>query len=498
MAPNHPDYTAAHGCSVTRPSRSATHVYFRPVQHPGKPNESSKGVAMQSTRFIRAWVIGLTLVALAITARAAADGNGPNMFGFANPTGIVRTYNVKGAIDFGNPFFQALGTNGRSCGSCHQPADGWTIVPAHVQARFDATDGEDPIFRANDGSNSPFTDLSTVERRRSGYSMLLSKGLIRVGIGVPANAEFELIDVDDPYGYASAGELSLFRRPLPATNLALLATVMWDGRETFPDQSIHFDLSDQANGATLGHAAAINPLTPAERDAIVKFETAFFTAQSIDNAAGVLDGQRGSGGPLALSRQPFYIGINDVLRPGFDSRAFTLFDAWRGLPSSGHTAYTDAREAVARGEDIFNARRFTISSVRGLNDVLGVDALAGTCTTCHNTPNVGNHSTSLPLDLGLTSAALRTPDMPLYTFRNKTTGEVVRTTDPGRALITGKWNHMSLFKGPILRGLASRAPYFHNGLAPTLRDVVDFYDLRFNIGLSAQDKSDLVAFLRAL
>jgi hypothetical protein len=367
-----------------------------------------------------------------------------------------------------------------------------------VQARFDATDGEDPVFRANDGSNSPFADLSTVGTRQSGYSMLLSKGLIRVGIGVPANAEFELIDVDDPYGYASAGELSLFRRPLPATNLALLATVMWDGRETFSDQSIHFDLSDQANGATLGHAAAINPLTPAERDAIVKFETSFFTAQSVDNAAGVLNGQRASGGPVALSRQPFHIGINDVLTPGFDPRAFTLFDAWRGLPSSGHTAYTDAREAVARGQDLFNTRRFTISNVRGLNDVLGVDALAGTCTTCHNTPNVGNHSTSLPLDLGLTTAGVRTADMPLYTFRNKTTGEVVQTTDPGRALITGKWNHMSLFKGPILRGLASRAPYFHNGLAPTLRDVLDFYDRRFNIGLSAQDKSDLIAFLRAL
>jgi hypothetical protein len=56
--------------------------------------------------------------------------------------------------------------------------------------------------------------------------MLLTKGLIRVGIGVPSNAEFELIEVDDPYGYASAIELSLFRRPLPTTNLPFLATVM--------------------------------------------------------------------------------------------------------------------------------------------------------------------------------------------------------------------------------------------------------------------------------
>jgi cytochrome c peroxidase len=315
---------------------------------------------------------------------------------------------------------------------------------------------------------------------------------------VPSNAEFELIGVDDPYGYASAAELSLFRRPLPATNLPFLATVMWDGRETFPGQSMHFDLSDQANGATLGHAAAINPLTEAQRDAIVQFETGLFTAQATDTAAGVLNAQGGAGGPVTLSGQPFSIGINDVLSPGFNPRAFALFDAWRNLTASGRDPYSDAREAVARGQDVFNTRGFTIANVRGVNDVLGVAALAGTCTTCHDTPNVGNHSTSLPLDLGLTTAAVRTPDLPLYTFRNKTTGDVVQTTDPGRALITGQWKHLSLFKGPILRGLAARAPYFHNGFAATLADVVEFYNGRFNIGLSAQEKSDLIAFLKAL
>ena len=50
-------------------------------------------------------------------------------------------------------------------------------------------------------------------------------------------AEFELTSVDDPYGYASAAELSLFRRPLPTTNLKFLSAVMWDGRETFSAQS---------------------------------------------------------------------------------------------------------------------------------------------------------------------------------------------------------------------------------------------------------------------
>src|SRR5919204_1918044 len=111
---------------------------------------------MQAIRFSRACVVvWAAVVTLAISTRLPADANGPNMQSFPNPTGVLRTYTVNGAIDFNNPFFQSLGTNGRSCASCHQPSDGWTITPAHVQARFEASGGEDPIFRTNDGSNSP-------------------------------------------------------------------------------------------------------------------------------------------------------------------------------------------------------------------------------------------------------------------------------------------------------------------------------------------------------
>lgn len=88
--------------------------------------------------------------------------------------------------------------------------------------------------------------------------------------------------------------------------------------------------------------------------------------------------------------------------------------------------------------------------------------------------------------------------MPLYTLRNKVTGEIKVTTDPGRALITGQWKDIGRFKGPILRGLAARAPYFHNGFAKDLKAVIDFYDERFAIGFTEQEKADLLAFLRTL
>jgi cytochrome c peroxidase len=86
----------------------------------------------------------------------------------------------------------------------------------------------------------------------------------------------------------------------------------------------------------------------------------------------------------------------------------------------------------------------------------------------------------------------------VFTLINNSTHETVQTTDPGRALITGKWADIGKVKGPILRGLASRAPYFHNGSASTLADVIQFYDTRFGIGFSAQEKADLIAFLKSL
>jgi cytochrome c peroxidase len=49
-----------------------------------------------------------------------------------------------------------------------------------------------------------------------------------------------------------------------------------------------------------------------------------------------------------------------------------------------------------------------------------------------------------------------------------------------------------------MRGLSARAPYFSNGSAKTLMDVVDYYDRRYNIGYTDQEKQDLVNLMSAL
>ena len=136
-----------------------------------------------------------------------------------------------GAIDTTTPFFKPQG-NGRSCATCHDQQAGWSITPDTLGKRFKETDGLDPVFRTNDGAVSPRAPVATTAEREKAYALLLSKGLIRVGLPIPAGAEFELVSVDDPYQFASAAELSLFRRPLPTTNLRFQTALMWDGRES--------------------------------------------------------------------------------------------------------------------------------------------------------------------------------------------------------------------------------------------------------------------------
>jgi hypothetical protein len=318
----------------------------------------------------------------------------------------------------------------------------------------------------------------------------------------------------------------VYRRPLPTTNLHFLSAVMFDGRETVQPltssatflANLRTDLAHQAMDATLGHAQASVAPTPAQVSAIVDFELALFSAQRLDDSAGVLNAQGATGGPTTLTSTDYYPGINDPLGgnptgAAFQPASFTIFAPWAGLSSSNPN--TAARRAVARGEAIFDSHPLSITNVTGLNDALGLTVIPGTCTTCHNTPNVGNHSLPVPLDIGtshdLTNeitpeiraalAELSAPDLPVYQVTctgGPLAGTVRYTTDPGRALFTGHCADLGRVKGPILRGLASRAPYFHNGAAASLEQVVDFYNLRFQMGLTAQEKSDLVAFLKSL
>lgn len=440
---------------------------------------------------------------------------------FPNEHGITEVYSSAGAIDMRNPFFKPFG-NGRSCASCHAPSDGFSMTPEHLRERFARTAGTDPVFMPHDGANSPLAPVDTVNQRRAAYSMLLNKGVIRVGMKIPANAEFELVSADDPYHYASANELSLFRRPLPAMNLKFQSNVMWDGRETLFDfspgntnclfgalcyASLDADLAHQASDALRDHAQAAADFTDAQRQAIVNFESSLYVAQSFDRRAKTLSAAGAKGGPMELVNTDFYLGINDLffgnVRTGapFNPNPIQVYGAWDkwDVRSADSWSTVYARQQIARGEKIFATKTFSMTNVGGINDDLHIPVVTNaTCAACHNVPQVGTNSFPFPENIGVSDDIHRTLDMPLYTMRNKATGEILKTTDPGQAMITGMWKDIGRFKTPSLRGLASHAPYFHDGSAATLRDVVLFYNARFGIGYTEQEVEDLTAFLSAL
>lgn len=464
--------------------------------------------------------LGLIAAVLIGTLTANGQTHLPNRFPFPNASGLLETYNLKNEpIDLRGPFFQSLGTNGRSCASCHRPAQGWSISADEVRIRFDYTRGLDPIFRTNDGSVCDHNiDTSSVEGRRKAYRLLIDRGLLRITLAVPETAEFNVVSVTNPYDCDDAQTLSVYRRPLPATNLRFLSTVMWDGRESSPEtgtQKITFltnpsdllsDLAHQALDATAGHAQGVTPLTAQQQQEIVDFETNLVTAQAFDYRAGALHEGGATGGPVPIATDvipAFFVGINDPLGGNpkgtpFTPSIFNLFDAWANRDFD-YGERDRQRARILRGQKLFNSKPINITGVAGLNDDLTA-SITGTCGTCHDSPNVGNHSVSAPLDIGVSdpSSSLHVSYLPVFTLQNKTTYEIKTTTDPGRALVTGKWADIGKFKGPILRGLAARAPYFHNGSARSLRNVLDFYDQRFHIGFTEEEKRDLIAFLNSL
>jgi cytochrome c peroxidase len=182
---------------------------------------------------------------------------------------------------------------------------------------------------------------------------------------------------------------------------------------------------------------------------------------------------------------------------------FDLYDAWIDAcgdgPGTSHcNTQNRQREQIARGQELFNNLEFQVSGVAGLNDELGVTVLTTTCNGCHRAKNVGSSTSVRFMDIGVAAASNRPEFLPLLTVRNRNTGEIRTTTDLGRALTTRLWADIGKVRVLGLRGLAARAPYFHAGQAKTINQVVDFYNVRFAIGLSADQQADLAAFLRAL
>ncbi|HVV44510.1 MAG TPA: hypothetical protein VHC72_04870 [Bryobacteraceae bacterium] len=453
----------------------------------------------------------------------------PEFDAFDNSNGTAGVLNASGGLKTdGHPFFTALGTNGRACVTCHQPAWGMSVSTEALAERWRATDGKDPVFAAFDGSNCP----NLPQDKESSHSLLLHRGLFRIPLswpprnadGSPKPVEFSIEVVRDPtgcntspeYGLKSAEPtVSVYRRPRMTANLkyiiagatpivektGLLANLdpetgkpvsmnlMTDAREA--------TLRTQALDAILGHEQAQQRPSAQQLDRIVQFESQVYVAQ----AAHIF------GGPLAVKGGPADLGVAALHEhsPAAYGPVFGSFNSWKG---EGYY-----QSSVARGADIFMHRQFWLRDAANMNSTGIGNPVKRTCATCHNSPMTGQGVSAGWVDAGTTTFPTWTEpatwadssELPVFKITcsrgsdpHPYLGRTIYTTDPGRALITGKCADVGSIVMQQLRGLSARPPYFANGSAKTLREVVDFYDRRFDIKFSDEEKDDLVNFLGAL
>ena len=458
----------------------------------------------------------------------------PEFDAFENTNGTLGVLNASGAVNTdGHPFFTPLGTNGRACVNCHQPTYGMSLSAASLLDRWRSTDGKDPVFAAFDGSNCP----SLPQQLASSHSLLLKRGLIRIPLpwpprnanGSPKPVEFSIEVVRDPTGCNTSGEyglksaqptISVYRRPRPAANLKyvtsggppiVLKTGMLADVDPETGRPVGMNLMSDAREATLktqalsaimGHEEARIAPSRESIDKIVAYESQVYVAQ----AAHIF------GGPLALPGGPPGLGpaaLRDhkagVLGDNDYDPVFGLFHSWKGSDYY--------RASVARGADIFMFRQFWLRDATHINSIGLGNPLKRTCATCHNAQMTGQDLAAGWVDVGTTNFPTwtepatwaETSELPVFKITcardadpHPYLGRVIYTTDPGRALISGRCVDVGSIVMQQLRGLSARAPYFANGSAKTLREIVDFYDRRFDMKLSDEEKEDLINFLGVL
>jgi hypothetical protein len=487
-------------------------------------------------------------------ARWWSPGEGtplPPLISYPNADGQVGILNTAGAVETkGHPFFEPIGENGRACVSCHQPANAMSLSAQMIQQRWRETQGKDPIFAPIDGMNCP--DLPPGDPQS--HSLLLERGLFRIFLPWPPKAadgtaidpQFTIEVVRDPtgcnlhprYGLKSDNPMvSVYRRPRVVANtkyfthqgFGVFAFIGKNGLPATRDpqtgrpsaMNIFSDarqptLATQAVEAAITHLQFNGKLDDDRLAKIVGFENQIYTAQVMHNAAGsLIDADT----PAGLGVYNLAKGREGLLGNNTSNFVFPLGDSWKQLPASDDAAIgrrNETRESIARGHDVFMFRTFWIKDAMHLNTVGLGNPTKRTCSTCHGMHMMGMDIANGWMDLGTTNLPWareeplnpwneRKPQMPLFKITCKSSvpphpflGRVFYTQDPGRGLISGKCNDVGAIVMQQFRGLAARAPYFVNGSAGSLREMLDFYDRRFNIGFTERERQDLLNFLSAL
>lgn len=491
---------------------------------------------------IRGLVLGAATIAFAAAVAFAQDEKDPwwdpnegrvfpAQLDYRNANGTLRLLLDNGPMETkDHPFFTAIGPNGRACVTCHQPADAMSLSAASAARQWQRNGAKDPLFAASDGSNCP----SLPQGERASHSLLIDHGLIRIARPWPPKdikPDFTIEVVRDPstcnldakYGLKGAGMVSVFRRPRPVANFKYIEAMgfAYDPKAGMPlpvdpetgkpvSGNLMADgrvptLEAQMRDAAGAHLGFLKNLDKGDIARILDFERRIYAAQQIDIAGGPLDADGSMGGTRTLQ-------VSQAGRLGSDGGipVWSEFEAWEKMPAAAKAKLSPEvvafRESVARGARVFRDKTFLITDTAGINSPIGFgNPVRNSCVFCHNMSYMGMDVAPGQVDLGTTNQPFADPAPHLPLFRVTCTGKphphygrTILTSDPGFALTTGKCADVGRITLQSLRGMSARAPFFSNGSAKDIRTVIDYYERRYNIGYTEQEKRDLENLMRAL
>ncbi|HEX7835839.1 MAG TPA: c-type cytochrome [Kofleriaceae bacterium] len=417
----------------------------------------------------------LLMLVVAATGLIACSGGWDEAPPDGTPQGVAQRADDHGSIHRGKHDFDHTlpHTNRRACATCHPAGDHFALLPASVEARFQAN----PVDRLFDplDADDPIATQPT-------YEHLRRRGLIRLTLPLAPN--LDLVDEAGNVITNAARTISVWRGVPTIENTALTAPYLFDGRAA--------TLQEQALGALQAHSALTKSPAPHVLDDIATFETTVFSSPGVQEVAEAL-----AEGEPAPDPDPAFAPHSP------EAQGKAIFQQACAPCHGGATGNQIVDRTV---QDQF----FPVLDANGTPETVTLPDGTIVLHLSHDHPDDNF------LDIGssaLTYLTLVQPgqggipsgdglDFPHYRLRFYTDGTRTHkvfdlppkppligpnffpqafTVDPGRAIITGDPADFEAFDVPQLRGISRTAPYFHDNSMPDLPALLDFYS-RFILG----------------
>jgi cytochrome c peroxidase len=326
---------------------------------------------------------------------------------------------IKRGQDLFNGEFPAAHGNGRTCATCHVPEEAFQLTPAHVEAHYQDLQKRrltDPT------ADDPLFRVVDANDGAEDFTNLRQHALVRVFIQLPVNAQGEKLvwPVDDP----NATFVSVWRSTPTVMNAAFTGPFQLDGRQS--------TLEDQAIGALINHSEIERAPKTKFLEDIAAFQNSLFSSPEVKQlSAALANGQ---------TPPPTDPPLNEL-----EIRGKALFDH-HCIFCHGGPSQTKRREDI------------TPPAVQDIQISRPLPPFA-----------VGIPFAPSPLEPRL------------WAFRVAGQAEPVlrASTDPGKALLSGKLDELNFFDMPTLYGIGKTAPYFHDNSAATLEDMIIHYQHHF-------------------